>query len=316
MQTSRHLFFLMNHVFYGFGLSVIFGVTTAGVLWFANSPAAANAYAKAFFSSFNCAIAGGLVFSAAFLIYKSQKWIPNLIDRIFDEKLLAQTEYGEHRRRFLSASRSASFATIFVAIGFFIFTFAKFPFDGMAETFLIAFCCIEYGLGVYIGRKLFYIAQMLHAIEDVRVEEDIFKEDKLGIISTYVNTISTITAIFVFVVVMSHYYGPFQYNSILGENIRLALLLPAVIAISVVALFNFYPRTVLKTLYSKSINRQIDRIKEQLKNEKLSEFERLTYLIEYDKMSRDELKYRLRVTLSDLPIAITIMFMILGVFLK
>lgn len=306
----------MNHIFYGFGLSVIFGITTASTLWFAGGPVVANAYAKAFFSSFNCAIAGGLVFSAALLIYKSQNWIPDLIDRIFDEELLAQTEYGEHRQRFFSASRSASFATIFVAIGFFIFTFAKFPFEGMAEAFLVAYCCIEYGLGVYIGRKLFYIAQMLYAIENVPVEEDIFKEDKLGMISTYVNTISTITSIFVFVVVMSHYYGPFQYSSILGENVRLALLLPAVMAIPVVALFNFYPRTVLKTLYSQSINHQIDRIKEQLKNEKLSEFERLTYLIEYDKMSRDELKYRLRVTLSDLPIAITIIFMIVGVFLK
>ncbi len=29
MQTSRHLFFLMNHVFYGFGLSVLYGVFTA-----------------------------------------------------------------------------------------------------------------------------------------------------------------------------------------------------------------------------------------------------------------------------------------------
>lgn len=42
--------------------------------------------------------------------------------------------------------------------------------------------------------------------------------------------------------------------------------------------------------------------------------ERLSYLIEYDKVSKDELKYRMRVTLSDLPIAITIIVMLLGLF--
>lgn len=316
MRTSRHLFFLMNHVFYGFGLSVLYGILTVVAVWFASNAASANAYAKAFFSSFNCAIAGGFVISAAILIFKSQAWIPELIEKTFDAEQLTDTEYAEHKRRFFAASRSASFATIFVAIAFFIFSFAKFPFDGWAEAFLIAFCCLEYGLGVYVGRKLFYIAQMLHSIESIEAKEDIFKEDKLGMISTYVNTISTITAVFVFVIVMSHYYGPFEYSSVAGDNVRLVLLLPAVIAIPVLALFNFYPRTVLKNLYSKSINNQVDRIKAQLKDEKLSEFERLTYLIEYDKMSRDELKYRMRVTLSDLPIAITIIFMIVGVFLK
>ncbi|WP_269586168.1 hypothetical protein [Roseibium sp. Sym1] len=306
----------MNHIFYGFGVSVLFGCTTALILWPIVGATSANAYANAFFSSFNFAISGGLVFSAAILIYNSQNWIPNLIDNTFSEKLLLETEYGEYKRRFLSASRSASFATIFIAIGFFIFKFAKFPFDGLPEAFLIAFCCLEYGLGVYVGRKLFYIAQMLHAIEKIPVEEDIFKEDKLGIIATYVNSISTITAIFVFAVVMSQYYGPFKYDSPLGENIRLALLLPAIIAIPVVALFNFYPRTVLKTLYARSIDRQVDRIKEQLRDEKLSDYERLSYIIEYDKTSKDELRYRLKASLSDLPIAITIVLMIVGVLLK
>lgn len=306
----------MNHVFYGFGLSVAYGVITAAVLWIVHDQASANAYAKAFFSSFHCAIAGGFVVSAAILMFKSQSWVPTLLDETFDSEALSETDYLEHRRRFFASSRSASFATIFVAIAFLIFVFAGFPFDGLAEAFLIAFCCVQYALGVYVGRKLFYIAQMLHSVETIDPSEDIFKEDKLGMISTYVNTMSTITAVFVFAIVMSHYYGPFEFDSAVGDNMRLALLLPAVIAIPVLALFNFYPRTVLKTLYSKSINSQVDRIKEQLKNEKLSEFERLSYLIEYDKMSRDELKYRLRVTLSDLPIAATIIFMIVGVLLN
>jgi hypothetical protein len=306
----------MNHVFYGFGISVLFGCVTALILWILFGIVYANTYANAFFSSFNCAISGGLAFSTFILVYKSQKWIPDVIDNTFDEKVLCKTEYIENRRRFFSASRSASFATIFISIGLFIYKFAGFPFNGLPEGFLIAFCCLEYGLGVYVGRKLFYIAQMLHAIEQISVEEDIFKEDKLGIVATYVNSISTITAITVFAVVMSRYYGPFKYDSVLGENIRLALLLPAIIAIPVVALFNFYPRMVLRTLYSRSIDRQIDRIKEQLRNEKLSDYERLSYIIEYDKMSKDELRYRLKASLSDLPIGITIVLMIVGVLLK
>lgn len=313
MNNSRHLFFLMNHVFVGFTIAVAYGAISGLIVWQLDGIQAFSDYSFAFFRSFNGAIVGGLIISTAILVYRSQCWVPDLIDETFVNHDLSLTEYTEQKRRFLSAGRSISFATTFIVVGFGLFTLAEFPFDGFANYALMAFACIQYGLGVYVGRKLFYIAQMLHAIEGLDVKQDIFTDDRLGTISTYVNSLSTLTVIFVFAHVHSFYHAPFEYGSVLGDTVRTAMLLPAVLAIPVVVIFNFYPRTVLRNLYSRSIAAKTEEIKKGLVDANISEFERLTYLIEYDKMSKDELKYRLRMTLSDLPIAITIILMIASV---
>jgi hypothetical protein len=156
---------------------------------------------------------------------------------------------------------------------------------------------------------------MLHAIEGLSPPGDIFTDDKLGPISTYVNSLSTLTVVFVFAHVYTYFWAPFEFTSVLGDSVRSALLLPAVLAVPVIVIFNFYPRTVLRTLYSRSIGTKTDEIQRAIKDKDLSEFERMSYLIEYDNMSKDELKHRLRVTLSDLPIAITIILMILSLLL-
>lgn len=310
MNSSRHLFFLMNHVFAGFALAVAYGAVSGLIVWSLEGTQEVSDFLMAFFRSFNGAIVGGLILSTAILVFRSQNWVPDLIETTFLSEDLGSTEYPEQKRRFLSASRSMSFATTFVVVGFGLFTLAEFPFEGFANYALMSFACMQYGLGVYIGRKLFYIAQMLHSIEGIDIKEDIFSDDRLGAISIYVNSLSTLTVIFVFAHVYSFYYAPFEYGSVLGETVRTALLLPAVLAIPVLGIFNFYPRTVLRILYGRSISAKTEEIKKGLMNADVSEFERLTYLIEYDKMSKDELKYRLRVTLSDLPIAITIILMI------
>jgi hypothetical protein len=53
-----------------------------------------------------------------------------------------------------------------------------------------------------------------------------------------------------------------------------------------------------------------------MKDEKLSDYEKRSYLLEFDKMSRDELRYNLQLTLSDLPIGITILIMVLEPIIK
>lgn len=310
MNGSRHLFFLMNHVFYGVGFAVIYGIVTGLFAWLINGHEAFTEYTKAFFISFNCAISGGLIVSAAILIFRFQSCIPDRIEEVFSPEDLAQTDYTEQRRRYFSAARSTAFATEFVVVGFGIFTIAEFPFDGFEQYALLAFACAQYGLGVYIGRKLFYIAQMLHAIDEINIQQDIFTEDRLGMISAFVNSLSMLTVIFVFIHVYGFYYAPFSYGTVLGETARIALLLPGIIALPVIVIFNFYPRTVLRSLYKRSIAYQTEVIKTNLVKSDVSEYERLALLIEYDKIWRDELQRRLRLTLSDLPIAITIAFMV------
>jgi len=306
MDGSRQLFALMNNAFLGFFLSALYGVGTAAAVWALVSEAEFQGYQKAFFVTFNCAISGGLVMTTAILVFKSQMYVPKVIENTFSARELSQTSYTKQRTKFLSIVRSLTFSSSFALAACGIFYLARFPLRGWGETFLILFGAIQYALGVYVGRKLFYIAQMLRAIEAIPVRKDIFQSDKLGGIPTYINAVSTLTIILVFVAIRTYYHAPFEYTSLPGDSLRVLMLLPGVIALPVLALFNYYPRTVVRHLYQQSINHSLRGIKRKLKDEALSEYERRWYLVEYDKISRDELRYRLRMTLTDLPMAVTL----------
>lgn len=316
MDNPRQLFFLMNSAFWGFFLTALYGVLTSAVLWFLAPRADFIAYQEAFFVTFNCAVAGGLVATAAVLLLRTQSYIPEIIERAFTERQLATTDYYADRGRFFSLRRSLTFSSSFAIGAFAIFYLARFPFRGLPEYFMIAFGCMQYAMGVYVGRKLFYIAQMLRSIDGLRVSKDLFQSDKLAGISTYVNAVSTLTVILVFVGVRTYYYAPFEYDTIVGSSVRAFMLLPAIIAIPVLVLFNYFPRNVVKRLYEHSIGYSRRRIEGKLKDKKLSDFERLSYLVEYDRISRDELKHRLKMTLSDLPMAITLGIAVLSIVMR
>ncbi len=314
MDNPRQLFFLMNSAFWGFFLAALYGALTSAVLWVLAPAAEFMDYHRAFFITFNCAVAGGLVMTTAILVLRTQTYIPGIIERAFTERELTKTDYYANRERFFSLRRSLTFSSSFAIAAFAIFYLARFPFRGLSEYFMIAFGCMQYAMGVYVGRKLFYIAQMLRSIDSLRVKKDLFQSDKLAGISTYVNSVSTLTVILVFVAVQTYYYAPFMYDSVLGNSVRALMLLPAIIAVPVLVLFNYFPRSVVRRLYEQSIEYSRRRVEGKLKDKELSDFEKLTYLFEYEKISRDELKHRLRMTLSDLPMAITLMIAMISIF--
>jgi|GEM_PF-1223699 hypothetical protein len=314
MSDQKHLFFLMNHFFYGFVASLMFGLLSSAAVYYFEPIEIFHRFHHAFFISFNCFISGGFMIGAALLVHKMQTYIPATIENTFPSGVREKADsikkkedtYVENRNRYYSAQRSATFTTQFVIIGFAIFYFAKFPLDGFPEYILITYGCMQYALGVYIGRKLFYIAQMLNAIKDIEVDGTLFKQDKLAGVLTYVNTISTMTIVVVYMHVASYYKAPFIFDSLAKESIKVALLLPAIIATPVVVLFNFYPRYVFKEMYLRSIAIEIESLKKRYNDNELSPFERMSYIVEHDRLLKDELKHRLRLTLSDLPIGITI----------
>lgn len=320
MSSQKHLFFLMNHFFYGFIFSFVFGLLSSVIVYYSEPASVFFKYQDAFFVSFNCFISGGFMIGAALLVYRMQGYIPSTIETTFSSEAIKKADsnkdkndtYIENRKRYYSARRSATFSTQFIIIGFAIFYFARFPFDGLPQYIMIFYGCMQYALGVYIGRKLFYIAQMLNSIENIEVDGNLFKKDRLAGVITYVNTISTITIIAVYIHVTSYHNAPFVFDSLAQQTVKVALLLPAIIATPVIVLFNFYPRSVLKTIYLKSIALEVESIKNKCSNDQLSPFERVLHILEYDKLLKDELKYRLRLTLSDLPIGITILAMIIG----
>ncbi len=258
----------------------------------------------------------GLILGTALVVYRSQNVIAATIEAAFTQEQLSKTDYFFYKGRFASRRRSATFSAQFAIVAFVIFTSCQFPLSGLAEALMIIAACARYSLGVYVGRKLCYAGMMLHSLLSVRVERNLFKDRELDEIDSYVHAASTLTVVFVYIHVASYYGGPFLYNGILGQSIKLMLILPALIATPVLLIFTFYPRAVLRRLYSQSIDIEIKNLQNVLKNETLSDFEKRSYLMEVDKMSRDELRHSLQLTLSDLPIGITILIMVLEPILK
>jgi len=311
MDNPRQLYSLMNNAFLGFILAAAYGIVTTGVLWHV-SPGELPRYPQAFFVTFNAAVVGGLISTTAILVFKSQGHIPSIIEKTFTPRELAPTDYKVYRRKYFSIVRSITFSSSCSIGAAIIFKAASLPLPHLSTVLLSLFACIHFGLSVYVGRKMFYIAQMLKAIEEIRVKKDIFSEDRLLGVSIYVNCVSTLTTIFVFASVRSLYYAPLQYSALLGSSVRAFMLIPAIMAIPIIAMFNYYPRVVVRKLYQESIKHCVRKLKHNMQQKDFSDYEKLLFILEYDKISKEELKYRLRMTLSDLPMAVTLVIAILS----
>jgi hypothetical protein len=306
MGSPKHLFSLIYNIFYGFSLSAGYGAVSASCLWLIRPSPDVTRYLEAYFVTFNGAVTCGLVFATAITVLRTQMYVSTVIETTFSKRELESTDYYERREDFLNLRKTLTFSSIFAVIAFAIFYAARFPFDGLPEHFLIAAGCLKYALGVYVGRKIFHIAHMLRAIAQIRVSKDLFSRNRLGGIPVYINVVSTMTVLMVYLVVISDYRSPYVYDTVLGTSVRTVMLLPAIISIPVLAIFNYYPRIVVREIYERSISRTLRTIRRNLESDNLSEYEKVAHLLEFDRVSRDDLNYRLRMTLADLPMAATI----------
>jgi hypothetical protein len=317
-KKSKNVFFLMNSVYLGFFISFIYGFITSFVIFMLSNDIF-HQYIHGFFVDFNCFINGGLLFGLAFQIYKTQDFLPNLLKNVFgEEKLRKSNIYLRHLATYYSVRSSLRISTIHIILSFLLFYFARFPYaNNIAEISMILYSCSLFACGVYVGRKIFYSSLLLRSIEEIELDDDIFSEDKLGGISSYVNVVTTFTVIAVWFLINSYYKGPFRYDTQIGDSVKILMFYPAILSMPVLIIFNYYPRTLIRKLYVKSINNKINLIKKELneKNE-ISEFEKIQYLCEIDKISKDELQYKLRLALNDLPLMITIVIMLLSLLLK
>jgi hypothetical protein len=304
-------FRMMNFLFLGLGVSLVYGLLGLALLWYLDGKSEAQLFFVAYTSSFKTIISLGLSLGTALIVYLCQNVIPQTIEKAFTETQLAETDYLYYKRRFASLRLSIEFSAEFIVIGFIIFSYCHFPLSRRGEVLMIIAACTQYALGVYIGRKLGYAGMMLHSLLSAPITRNLFKKRELDAINSYVHIASTLTVIFAYIHVMGYFQGPFLYDSILGQSIKPFLLIPAIIATPVLLIFNFYPRAVLRKVYSQSIDVEINRLKKALRSEALSPFEKRSYIIEVDKMCREELRYSLQLTLSDLPIGITILIMLL-----
>lgn len=315
-MTRPSPFRLMLLFFSGLALSLVYGLSTAGLLWYQISKSEAQVFFVGYVSSFRTIVSLGLILGTALVVARMQHYIPEIIEKVFTDKQREGTHYEYYKRRFLSRRISITFMSQFIIVGWVIYYFCHFPHSDLAENVMLVAVCTEYALGVYVGRKLIYTGMMLHSLLGIKITRNLFKKRELDEINWYVNVASTLTIIFVYVHVVSYYAAPFEYDRFLGSSVKTFILLPAIIATPVLLIFNFYPRAVLQKLYNASIDVELRNLQKKLRDEMLTPYEKRSYLIEFDKMSRDQLRYSLRLELTDIPIGITILAMVLQPLLK
>jgi len=302
----------MNRMFGAAGVSAVYGATSYALIAWAEGPKASRAYLAAFVRSYDSFVSLALMLGTTFIVYRTQNLIPETIERAFaGEPDLWLSDYSMYRERFMSRQRSLMIVAVYMTIAFATFSVCRFGLSPIGNLSMLLCACVQYGLGVYVGRKLCYVGMMLHALLGVEVRKNLFQDRSLDLINLYVHIISSLTLIFVYVHMHGYYSGPFKYDTILGDAPRTLLILPVFVATPVLLLFNFYPRIVLRQLYSQSIDFEIKRLQTLIQNEDLTAFEKKSYVLEVDKMSRDELRYSLQLSLGDLPIGITLAVMLL-----
>jgi hypothetical protein len=306
---QRSPFRLMLMLFLGLALSLAYGLLGAALVWYIGGKSEAQLFFAAYTISFKTIVSLGLILGTALIVFRTQDVIPQTIEAAFKGQL--SDDYFYYKRRFESLRVSITFSAELTVVAFIIFSYCQFPLARPGEVLMVIASCAEYALAAYVGRKLMYTGMMLHSLLPITVTRNLFRKRELDPINPYVHVASTLTVIFLYVHLIGYYKGPFLYGSILGQSIKLFLILLPLIATPVLLIFNFYPRAVLRKLYSESIEVEIKRLKKAMRNEALSAYEKRSYLVEFDRMSRDELRYSLQLTLSDLPIGITILIMLL-----
>lgn len=305
----------MAHTFAGLAISLVYGLFGAALVYLVSGNAAAQKFFASFFADFGMLVSLGTITSTALIVWSAQEIIPKTVETAFKTKELPGG-YFEHKQRFYSKRHTVGFATQMIFISFFILAACRFPLEAAGETLMVIAFCAQYVLASYVGRKLRYAGMMLHALLEMPVKRNVFRTRALDDINTAVHIASTLTMVWVYIHVRSSYTAPFEFHPLVGDSAKIFLVLPAVLAVPVLLMFNFFPRAALRKIYSKSIEVELRRVRSLLRNEQLTNHEKRLFLLEVGKMCREELRYSLQLTLSDLPIAITLVLMVLEPIIK
>jgi hypothetical protein len=310
-------FRLMILFFYGLGASLGYGLLGLACVYYLDGEAEAKRFFLAYTLSFKTIISLGLILGTWLIVYRTQDVISETIEAAFTQEELDATNYFMNKQKFYRLKSSITFSAQFIVVAFVVFNyFCQFALSKWGQYLMIFAMCAQYALGVYVGRKLRYAGMMLHSLLHAKVNRNLFRNRELDAINVYVHVASTLTLIFGYIHVRGYFDGQFRYDSFLGESAKVFLLIPVIIATPVLLIFNFYPRAVLRKLYSKSIDVEIEHLKDAMKDDSISDFEKRSYLLEFEKMSREELRYSLQLSLSDLPVGITILVMALESLLR
>lgn len=232
--------------------------------------------------------------------------VPELIEQALPDEVAEQTDYRFWKGRLLSGRLGlAQFGTYFVC-GFGIYSLLEFPGEPMVHLFFAVFAAFQYSCGGFIGRKLWCVGHLLRSIEHVDPKSDLLDTEAFPRLIYLVNIFTFLTLLMTVIHTYFHARMDYVFSSEFAVLLAPLIYLPMVLALPVVVLFNFYPRMVVNRLYLKSIRQRKQWLADQMAESEESEFAKHKHSIDYEKYLNEEFRYRQRVALSELPVALTI----------
>jgi len=232
--------------------------------------------------------------------------VPNLIEQALPDEVSEQADYRFWKGRLLSGRLGlAQFGTYFLG-GFGIYSLLEFPGEPIVHLFFAVFTALQYSCGGFIGRKLWCVGHLLRSIEHVDPKSDLLDTEAFPRLIYLVNIFTFLTLLMTVIHTYFHAKMDYVLSSELAVLLAPLVYLPLVLALPVVVLFNFYPRMVVNRLYLKSIRQRKQWLADQMAGSDESEFAKHKHSIDYEKYLNEEFRYRQRVALSELPVALTI----------
>lgn len=266
----------------------------------------ANETIQIFVNQYGGLIAGtacGSLFLMSILVLRT---VPELIEQALQTEVAELDNYRFWKDRLLSDRLGiAQFGTYFLG-GFGIYSLLEYPGEPLDHLFFVVFTALQYSCGGFVGRKLWCVGHLLRAIEHVDPRSDLLNTDAFPRLIYLINIFTFLTLLMTVVHTYFHARMDYVLSSEFAVLLAPLVYLPMVLALPVVVLFNFYPRMVVNRLYLKSIRVRKQWLADQMAESDESEFAKHKHSIDYEKYLNEEFRYRQRVALSELPVALTI----------
>jgi len=266
-----------------------------------------------FFVSGYCGLVTGTACATLFMMsIFALRIVSSLIEDAIPKHEIAKTGYPFWKARFESLPLGlAQFTTYFFG-GFAIYSLLGFPIGSLGEFALVVFTSLQYAFGGFVGRKLWCVSHMLRSLETVTPKDDLLETEALPRLIYVVNIFTFLTL--VMTAIHTYFHARIDYTSLsrLGDIILPIVYLPLVLAMPVVTLFNFYPRMVVNRLYLKSIRQRKEWLARKMERSDESDISKIKYTIDYEKYLNEEFRYRQRVALSELPVALSIILAVVA----
>lgn len=291
--------------------SIIYAALSFLVLWWIVGEDMAAEALRFFVLDYGGLITGTGCATLWFMSFLVLRFVPDLIEEAIPDSEIEGTDYAFWKRRFDSDFHGlAQFATYFIG-GYAIYSLLNFPVPDGAQIVFTLFTALQFAFGGFVGRKIWCVGHMLRSLEDVSPREWLFDSDAfprlIYLVNIFTFLVLLLTVVHTYVHSRIDYVASSEF-SVLAQSL---VYLPLVLAFPVLVLFNFYPRMVINRLYLKSIRLRKDSLAEKLIELDEPEMSKLKHKIDYEKYLNEEFRYRQKVALSELPVALTIVVAVL-----